>query len=292
MNTIGYLTHFQLLGAAFAHWLPFISSSVRNKTVKRDSGLMPRKTDVNESVVIVDRYRNAAKQANSVEDNYKGLQIHTLPGLHDYLETKIVAALKPSGHVLDAAAGSGAMSLRLHDLGYKVTAADIVTENFRLRNLIPFVRVNLNEDFSYKIRNSFDAIVALEIIEHLENPRKFLRQCFKLLKPGGLLLLSTPNTDSPVSRAMLVRFGTFQWFTDDDYKGHGHITPITQWQLSKCAVEVGFKTVRKESYGDPFRLTQGWLKLRLFAWLLQRFSLAEPGLDGEIFVVLLKKPAG
>ncbi len=245
-----------------------------------------------DDVVIVDKYINAASDTGTSNNHYKGLRIHALDGLHDYLARIVTETLKPCGEVLATAAGSGAMSLRLHDLGFNVTAVDIVPENFRLHGAIPFVRVDLNEDFSASLGKTFDAITAIEIIEHLENPRQFLRQCFKLLKPAGLLLLSTPNTDSPVSRAMLVRFGTFQWFTDNDYKTEGHITVVTPWQLSKCAAEAGFEIVRKASYGDPFRQTRGWLKLGLFARFLQRFSLAEPGLDGEIFVMLLKRPTG
>jgi SAM-dependent methyltransferase len=271
--------------------MPFISFSTRGKTAGRKAReLISRKSGVNDSVVIVDRYRSAANQTGPVEDSYKGLQIHTLPGLHDYLEAKITAAVKPAGRVLDAAAGSGAMSLRLHDLGYKVTAADIVPEGFRPRDLIPFIRVNLNENFSRQISETFDAVVALEIIEHLENPRKFLRECFKLLKPGGTLILSTPNTDSPVSKALFIRFGTFQWFSDEDYRVLGHITPISQWYLSKCIAELGFQTIWKGSYGNPFRQARHSLRLRILAEFLRRVALIDSDSDGEIFVALLKKP--
>ena len=40
---------------------------------------------------------------------------------------------------------------------------------------------------------SFDVVTATEVIEHLENPRLFLRDINRVLKPGGLCVLSTPN---------------------------------------------------------------------------------------------------
>ncbi|MBS3100211.1 class I SAM-dependent methyltransferase [Candidatus Pacearchaeota archaeon] len=48
---------------------------------------------------------------------------------------------------------------------------------------------NLNKD----LKKRFDTIIAGDIIEHLENPMGFLRFCFKHLKEGGRLILTTPN---------------------------------------------------------------------------------------------------
>lgn len=45
----------------------------------------------------------------------------------------------------------------------------------------------------FTIHHKFDAIIANEVIEHVENYKLFLSSCFDLLKDGGLLLLTTPN---------------------------------------------------------------------------------------------------
>jgi 2-polyprenyl-3-methyl-5-hydroxy-6-metoxy-1,4-benzoquinol methylase len=48
----------------------------------------------------------------------------------------------------------------------------------------------------------FDAVAAWDVIEHVWEPRVFLAQMKRLLKPGGMIFLSTPNAGSPVARAM------------------------------------------------------------------------------------------
>jgi len=243
-------------------------------------------------IVIIGTYKDDATDNGHTVNNYKGLRMYAIAGLHEFVAQKVVQTLKPSSTLLDLAAGSGAMSLRLHDLGFQVTATDIVPDNFRLHDRMPFVSANLNKDFSREISPRYDAVMAVEIIEHIENPRHFLRECYALLKPGGVLALSTPNLDSPVSKAMYARFGTFQAFTDADYKNSGHITPVGPWYLSHCVRETGFETLWKGTYGDPYRVTEdGWIKLKLFAKFLRLFSTAKPEAEGEILVLILRKPS-
>jgi 2-polyprenyl-3-methyl-5-hydroxy-6-metoxy-1,4-benzoquinol methylase len=46
----------------------------------------------------------------------------------------------------------------------------------------------------YNFKDSFaDTIIAGELIEHLENPLGFLNECHRILKPGGVLIITTPN---------------------------------------------------------------------------------------------------
>jgi 2-polyprenyl-3-methyl-5-hydroxy-6-metoxy-1,4-benzoquinol methylase len=45
-------------------------------------------------------------------------------------------------------------------------------------------------------KNSFDVVTMIELIEHVPNPHIFLETAFSLLRPGGLLFITTPNTGS------------------------------------------------------------------------------------------------
>jgi SAM-dependent methyltransferase len=243
----------------------------------------------NSHTVLVDRYRKAAELSDS-SAGYKGLAIHALPGLHEYLFAQVSKHRQSRGEVLDLAAGTGAMSLRLSDHGFQVTATDYVCENFRLHDSVPFFACDLNDDFSKGREGQFDMIMASEIIEHLENPRHFARQCFKLLRHGGKLVLSTPNVDCVASIVSTLRTGTFQWFGDVEYSRDGHITPLTQWQIDKCFTEAGFAFLWTGSYGDPYGKLRGSPRLLMLGRLISRLMALKESLSGQIFVAVLEKP--
>jgi hypothetical protein len=67
--------------------------------------------------VLVEKYREAAVDPTTYANSYKGLKIHALPGLHEFTAARAAPYLKAGDRVLDLAAGSGAMSLRLSDMG-------------------------------------------------------------------------------------------------------------------------------------------------------------------------------
>ncbi len=237
-----------------------------------------------EKTILVDQYISTSKNEFDIEN----LPIHALPGLHDFVFTKAMELVSLGSTILELASGSGAMAKRLVEAGYIVTASDYVQENFRLHDLIPFISGDLNESFSNKHANLFDCIIAIEIIEHLENPRHFLRECKKLLKPNGLLIFTTPNIDNPVSKAFFVRHGYYQWFSDKNYKTDGHITPISQWLACKIIKEHEFEIVQKTSFGNPFNQISKWPRLKFLAKIIQNLNV-EKGMDGELAVYILKK---
>ena len=239
--------------------------------------------------VIVRTYEEAAFDEKVIY-GYKGLRIHALPGLHEYVFSFLKKCVPSGSKVLDLAAGSGAMSLRLMDEGYTPFAMDYVSENFKLHDSVAFIRADLNRDFPSEMGGTFDAITATEIIEHLENPRHFARQCFKILKPGGTLIISTPNVDSIASIVSMIRRQRFQWFDDQDYLRDGHITPLTQWQIETACKEAGFELVLRSSYGDPIGWCAGSPRLKILSFLVSKVSKVPSSLNSQIFVVVLSKP--
>jgi SAM-dependent methyltransferase len=129
---------------------------------------------------------------------YGGLKIHAFPEVHERVGQIAAARLRPGAKVLDLASGSGAMCLRLINLGFSPVGCDAVPDNFRLHGRVPFFAANLNESLPPEMRGGFDCLVATELIEHLENPRHFLRQCFSALRPGGAASAFHPERGQPV----------------------------------------------------------------------------------------------
>lgn len=153
----------------------------------------------------------------------------TAHGLHDFLLQRIFPRYFCAGaRALDLGAGSGALALRLRDAGWDVVAADVEPAAYKAGD--PFVQVDFNRpDFACELGpGGFDLIASVEVIEHVENPIGFLRNVKRLLKPGGVAVLTTPNVDSAPARIKFLLRGTIRMMDAGSEKTH--ITPIF-WDL-------------------------------------------------------------
>ena len=108
----------------------------------------------------------------------------TLRGPRAYADTHDVAlsllAGAPGCRVIDIGAGRGELSARLARLGHQVTAIEKYTEQFEAD--VPLVEADADRELPFG-DESVDAVMAVEILEHLENPRGFLRETWRVLKP-------------------------------------------------------------------------------------------------------------
>jgi 2-polyprenyl-3-methyl-5-hydroxy-6-metoxy-1,4-benzoquinol methylase len=143
------------------------------------------------------------------------------------------------GDVLDFGAGTGQLTRRLVGSGWfrSVTGADLYPRAPDLAPEIGWIQADLN-DVLPASPASFDLVVAAEVIEHLENPRAICREIFRLLRPGGRALLSTPNNESWRALIALLVRGHFVAFGDTAYPAH--ITALTRLDLSRALAEAGF----------------------------------------------------
>jgi SAM-dependent methyltransferase len=133
--------------------------------------------------------------------------------------------------------------------GYDVRAFDVVP---RPDGDIRVEAVDLNGAFSHVVSEPVDAVTLIEVMEHLENPRHVLREAARMLKPDGALFLTTPNASGVYSRVRFFFTGELAMFTDLNYAGSGHITPITAWYLDKAFRDTGFGLIERRFHDAPF----------------------------------------
>jgi len=89
-----------------------------------------------------------------------------------------------------------------------------------------------------------EVVAAVETIEHLENPRAFVRALVRAAKPGGWVIVTTPNQLSLLSRATLLAKGEHNAFRDASYPAH--ITALLEVDLRRIAAECGLEQVSVE----------------------------------------------
>jgi SAM-dependent methyltransferase len=91
---------------------------------------------------------------------------------------------------------------------------------------------------------SADVVAAVEVIEHLENPRDFMRKLVRLAKPGGWIVVTTPNQLSLLSLLTLIVKQRFQAFQDIQYPAH--LTALLEVDLRRIAHECELREVAIE----------------------------------------------
>ncbi len=113
--------------------------------------------------------------------------------------------------ILDVACGGGGLLHFFKEQGYtRLEGVDLSPEQVALaRQVVPDVACENAIDFLERRQNAFDLITGLDIVEHLQKPEvlRFLDAAFRALRPGGRLILQTPNADSPWAAAL--RYGDF-----------------------------------------------------------------------------------
>lgn len=121
---------------------------------------------------------------------------NTSKNTHNVVE-KLVLETSNCQKVLDIPSGAGAFTQRMQKHGIEVHSADI--ENILMVENSHFQIANMNHPLPYE-DNFFCSVACIDGIEHLERPFDFVRECHRVLRKGGSLVISTPNISALRSR--------------------------------------------------------------------------------------------
>ena len=116
---------------------------------------------------------------------------------------------------------------------------------------------------------SVDAAAAVEVIEHLENPRAFVRELARIVRPGGWVIVTTPNQLSALSLLTLVLKGRFSAFQDEAYPAHR--TALLEIDLRRIMTDCGLRELAVAYTGLGRLPLSGWHYPRVIAQLAPRW---------------------
>ena len=188
---------------------------------------------------------------------------------HSYLYPTVSRFLAqiPSGSiVLDAGCGNGTFLSRFQDRGWHLHGSDFSPAGLEFaRQSFPHINFFLADaqtpysDF-LSTTGPVDALISTEVIEHLYDPPRFLRNCYSLLKPGGTLVLTTPY-HGYLKNLLLALSGKMESHFDAN-RVHGHIKFFSRKTLERALTNAGFTGIQFAGAG---RIPFAWKSMVLTA---------------------------
>jgi 2-polyprenyl-6-hydroxyphenyl methylase/3-demethylubiquinone-9 3-methyltransferase len=186
----------------------------------------------------------------------------------------LTEVLSPGARILDVAAAQGNFSLALAELGFDVTWNDLraeLADYVRLKHERGKIEFAAGNAFELAFPALFDAVLITEIIEHVAHPDDFLVKAAALVRPGGYIVMTTPNGGYFKNRlpkfsecADPTVFESVQFKPDSD----GHIFLLHVDEIEPLAKRAGLVVEKIALFTTP--LTAGHVKTESLLKILPR----------------------
>jgi 2-polyprenyl-3-methyl-5-hydroxy-6-metoxy-1,4-benzoquinol methylase len=138
------------------------------------------------------------------------------------------------GRWLDIGFGNGALMTTAAEFGFHVVGLDLREANVRLMQQFGYETYALEFE-NYRPSDPFDVISMADVLEHMPFPKQALRHAWALLRDGGLLFVSMPNSDSFLWKFLTREGVNPYWGEIEHYHNFGRERLYSL--LAECAFE-------------------------------------------------------
>jgi SAM-dependent methyltransferase len=157
---------------------------------------------------------------------------------------EIIRLLGPTAglHCLDLGADNGVVSYLLRQQGGVWTSADIDDEAVAsIRRLVGERVCRLHEGPTPFDTDEFDRVVVVDLLEHLPDDQAFVGELYRIIRPGGELIVNVPHWKDDLLRRLRLALGQ----TDE---AHGHVRPGYTRHTLRAVLERHFQVVAERTY--------------------------------------------
>ncbi len=160
-----------------------------------------------------------------------------------------------SGTLLDVGCFSGLFLSNAKKRGFEIVGVEPNKDAYlHVRNTRGFEVVHGSLESAHFETARFSVVSYLDVIEHVPNPVSELKEAFRILRPGGIVVLTTPNVAGLPQRVVKTK----RWITGEPFCPIDgvpwHLWGLTRVSLARCVEKAGF-TVKEISWLEPSPLS-------------------------------------
>ncbi len=201
---------------------------------------------------------------------------------------QIQERLTDSAEVLEVGCSSGQVGCEIARHGHRVTGIDLSERSIEIgQTILPElnldVKIQTGDALNLSFEDeSFDAVVSWDVVEHIPDQSRFLGEIYRVLRPGGIVLLHTDND-------LRIQIGVWARRMTCWLKGHnplkwrhsyaglegGHCALVTPRELEQTALKLGYTAACSE-YRGGWSLAPGSLTAPKFIFEAQKPQAVVP----------------
>jgi ubiquinone/menaquinone biosynthesis C-methylase UbiE len=224
----------------------------------------------------IDHYKKDAQEFDYFEER-KGATAHDEKRVREYIIQKIPKDVKS---ILDVGCGNGWVakeflpkSKQVYSLDISVTNPAIATKLFPSEKHFGITADSFHLPFN---DNSFDCVIASEIIEHVFDPSAFIKELFRVVKKGGSLVITTPYNEKIIYYLCI--------HCNNKTPANAHIHSFDEKKLESLYSGKDLESFKYETFGNKVLIF-----LRTY-FIFQFFPFRVWKLKDKFFNLIINKP--